>query len=354
MAAKASGVTLNGQKPIVIGHRGAAGYRPEHTLASYALAIDMGADFIEPDLVSTRDGVLIARHEPFLGIVGGEATTDVASHPEFADRVRTFVLDGRTLTGWWAQDFTLAEIKTLRAIERLPLVRPANAAYDGLYQVPTFQEVIDLARQKSTELGRTIGIYPETKHPTFHDARGLSLEEPLVDTLKANRLAAADSAVFIQSFEVSNLRELYRRNDISVPLVQLLGDLTDRPYDFVGMGDPRTYGDLASVVGLDYVNDYAQGIGPDKTAVIPRSNGMLGTPTSLVADAHEAGLLVHPYTFRLENVFLPNEFDSSGNPNDPGNLEGELKAFLDLGVDGFFTDNPDIGARVISSLPEKV
>jgi glycerophosphoryl diester phosphodiesterase len=319
--------------PLVIGHRGASGYRPEHTLASYRLAIDMGADYIEPDLVSTRDHVLVARHENEIG-----GTTDVAAHPEFADRRTTKTIDGIEVTGWFTEDFTLAELRTLRARERLPDLRPTNTAFDGLYQVPTFQEVIDLAKR------HRVGIYPETKHPTYFDSIGLSLEEPLVDTLHDNGYRGRNAPVFIQSFEVANLKELNRRT--RVPLVQLL-DATGRPYDFVVAGDPRTYADLATPEGLREIATYADGVGPNKNLIVPRDDaGNLLDPTSFVRDAHRAGLQVHPWTFRKENNFLPNDF-RQGNPASPffllatGDAPGELRLFFRLGVDGLFTDHPD-------------
>ena len=242
--------------PLVIGHRGASGYRPEHTLASYRLAIAMGADYIEPDLVSTRDHVLVARHEPEIS-----TTTDVADHPEFADRRATKLLDGVELTGWWTEDFTLAELRTLRAKERIPDLRPDNTAFDGLYQVPTFQEVIDLAKRAG------VGIYPETKHPTYFDSIGLSLEEPLLATLRANGYSGPRAKVFIQSFETGNLKELNRRTRL--PLVQLLSDV-GAPYDLVAAGDPRTYADLSTPEGLAEIATYADGIGPSKNQIVPR------------------------------------------------------------------------------------
>jgi len=319
--------------PLVIGHRGASGYRPEHTLASYQLAIDMGADYIEPDLVSTSDHVLVARHENEIG-----GTTDVADHPEFAGRRTTKTIDGNPVTGWFTEDFTLAELRTLRARERLPDLRPANTAFDGLYQVPTFQEVIDLAKRAG------VGIYPETKHPTYFDSIGLSLEEPLVATLHANGYRGRNAPVFIQSFEVANLKELNRRT--RVPLVQLL-DATGRPYDFVVAGDPRTYADLATPEGLAEIATYADGVGPNKSLIVPRDpDGNLLDPTSLVRDAHRAGLQVHPWTFRKENNFLPNDF-RQGNPASPeflratGDAPAEFRLFYRLGVDGLFSDHPD-------------
>jgi glycerophosphoryl diester phosphodiesterase len=319
--------------PLVIGHRGASGYRPEHTLASYRLAIEMGADYIEPDLVSTKDHVLVARHENDI-----TETTDVAGHPEFADRRTTKTIDGVAHTGWFTEDFTLAELRTLRAKERLPDLRPANTAFNGLYQVPTFQEVIDLAKRAG------VGIYPETKHPTYFDSIGLSLEEPLLATLRANGLDRRGAKVFIQSFETTNLKELNRKTRL--PLVQLI-DATGAPYDLVVAGDPRTYADLATPAGLAEIATYADGIGPSKDLIVPRdSAGNLLEPTSLVRDAHRAGLVVHPWTFRRENNFLPLDF-RQGNPASPeflrapGDLPAELRLFFRLGVDGVFSDNAD-------------
>ena len=353
-------------RPLIIGHRGASGSRPEHTLASYELAIELGADYIEPDLVSTKDGVLIARHE-----VNIKDTTDVATRPEFASRFTTKIIDGVSENGWFADDFTLAEIKTLRAKERIPQIRPDSAEYDGQFEVPTLQEVIDLAKEKSAEAGRTIGIYPETKHPTYHDSVGLSLEEPLVDILKVNGYDNENSAVFIQSFEVGNLKELNTR--IDVPLVQLLdatgialdGQLIERqPYDFVVSGDSRTYEDLRTPEGLAEIAQYADGIGPWKRMIVSVEsfdfNGdgtadditgdgsvndadkVLSDPTSLIDDAHAAGLLVHPYTFRNEDVYLASDYN--------GNPELEYEQFFELGVDGLFSDFPGTAFEVASRL----
>ncbi len=334
-AAKAERVDKGGGRrlPLVIGHRGASGYRPEHTLASYRLAIDMGADFIEPDLVSTKDGILVARHENEIS-----TTTDVAAHPEFADRRATKTVDGVVLTGWFTEDFTLAELRTLRARERIPALRPDNTAFDGLYQVPTLQEVIDLAK------GAGVGIYPETKHPTYFDSIGLSLEEPLVATLHANGYRGPRAPVFIQSFETANLKELNRKT--GVPLAQLL-DATGRPYDFVVAGDPRTYADLATPAGLEEIAGYADGVGVNKNLIVPRdADQNLLDPTTLVRDAHRVGLQVHAWTFRNENNFLPADF-RLGDPASPvylratGDAPAEYQLFFRLGVDGLFSDNPD-------------
>jgi glycerophosphoryl diester phosphodiesterase len=320
---------------LVIGHRGASGYRPEHTLASYELAARMGADYVEPDLVTTKDRVLVARHEPEIS-----ETTDVAAHPEFAARKKTKQLDGVAVTGWFTEDFTLAELRTLRAKERIPALRQHNTLYDGRYQVPTLQEVIDLSLRLSRELRRPIGIYPETKHPTYFQRQGLALEPQLVRILNRNGLNHPDAKVFVQSFEVSNLKALSR--ELQVPLVQLINS-TGAPYDFVVAGDKRTYDDLVKPAGLGEISTYADGIGPAKDRIIGRdATGKLTRPTTLVADAHRRGLELHPWTFRAENNFLPADYRSSALPAEYGNLFGELETFRRTGIDGVFTDNPDV------------
>lgn len=326
-------------KPLVIAHRGASGYRPEHTLEAYRLAIRQGADYIEPDLVSTADGVLVARHENEIS-----GTTDVADHPEFADRRTTRTIDGQSVTGWFTEDFTLAELRTLRAVERLPQVRPTNTAFDGEFPVPTLQEVIELARSESRRLGRTIGIYPETKHPTYFQSIGLPLEEPLVATLRRNKLTRRTDAVFIQSFETANLRKLSRMTDVR--LVQLLGG-SGRPYDFVVAGDPRSYADLATPDGLAWISRYADGIGPNKDLIVPRgADGTLLAPTSLIRDAHRARLVVHAWTFRAENQFLPADHRIGTDPTARGDITAEYELFLGLGLDGLFADHPDTAVAV--------
>jgi glycerophosphoryl diester phosphodiesterase len=326
--------------PIVIGHRGSPVYRPEHTIASYTLAIEMGADYIEPDLVFTKDGQLVARHEPDIG-----ATTDVADHPEFASRRTTRTIDGVVFANtWFTFDFTLAELKTLRAKERLPLVRPQNTALDGLFEVPTFQEVIDLAKAKG------VGIYPETKHPTFFGSLGFSFDAPLLDTLRRNGLDRPDAKVFIQSFEVGNLQRL--RGETRLPLIQLI-DSAGAPADFVASGDPRTYDDLVTPQGLAEIATYADGIGPDKSRIVAGNSAgnPLGQPTTLVRDAHRVGLLLHPFTFRPENNFLAADF-RVGNPGSPeylharGDQPAELALYYRLGVDGLFADNADTAVAV--------
>jgi glycerophosphoryl diester phosphodiesterase len=344
--------------PLVIGHRGAPGYLPDHTLQSYALAIRLGADYIEPDLVSTKDGHLIARHEPNI-----TSTTDVAQHPEFADRERTAVVDGVTEEGWFASDFTLAEIRTLRALQPLP-ERPQQ--FNGRFKIPTFDEVIALAKRYSKRYDRRIGVYPETKHPTYHKDLGLALERPLLKALDRAGWNRRRAPVFIQSFEQSNLKRLNKRTHVR--LVQLIdandvnpdGSLAyappfDRPYDWTVAGRQGTFGDLTTDAGLDEVRGYADGIGPWKPYVISTAkvdingDGQAGDengdgavnetdrkvlePTDLVSRAHARGLVVHPYTFRNEQFRLA--FDYAGNP------VNEYLRFYEAGVDGLFSDFAD-------------
>ncbi|WP_336027094.1 glycerophosphodiester phosphodiesterase [Geodermatophilus sp. FMUSA9-8] len=319
---------------LVIGHRGASGYRPEHTLAAYELAARMGADSIECDVVSTADGVPVCRHENEIG-----GTTDVADHPEFADRRTTRTVDGVELTGWFTEDFTLEELRTLRAVERLPEVREQNTLHDGLYPVPTVEEFLDLRADLSRELRREIGVHVETKHPTYFDSIGLSLEEPLVAELRDAGLDSPHSPVFLQSFETANLRALDAL--VEVPLVQLLS-ASGAPADLVAAGDPRTYADLSTAGGLAEIAAYADAVGPEKDQVIPRlADGSLGKPSSFVDDAHAAGLLVHPYTFRTENTFLPADLREGADPAAHGRAVEEQLAFWATGIDGVFTDHPD-------------
>ena len=320
-------------RSLVIGHRGAAGYRPEHTLASYELAARLGADFMEPDLCSTKDHVLVARHEPEIG-----GTTDVASRPEFANRKRTVLLDGIATTGWFTHDFTLAELKTLRAVERLPQVRQHNMLYNGLFQVPTFQEILDLRARLSRELGREVGVYPETKHPTYFHALGLDLEPLIAKALRANGLDRPDAPVFVQSFEANNLRALHDEHTVRVPLI-FLTSASGTPFN-----DPTTYASYTTPAGLRGLSRYVRGIGPDKAQIIPRkADNTLGTPTSLVSDAHAAGLVLHPYTFRAENQFLPADYQVTTDPDAYGRAIDEQVTFLRTGIDGLFTDQADIG-----------
>jgi len=314
--------------PIIIAHRGASGERPEHTIASYALAIEQGADFIEPDLVLTKDGVLVARHENEIS-----ETTDVADKPQFADRKATKMIDGQKMTGWFTEDFTLAELKTLRAKERLPLLRKANTTYDGQFEIPTFEEIILLTKAKEKETGRRIGIYPETKHPSYFASIGLPHETPLLALLEKHGYTQKDDPLFIQSFEVGNLKAL--RGKTKLRLIQLMSK-DDGPAD----NPVARYADMATPAGLKAIATYADGIGVEKAMVISRTMlGNLDGPTQLVADAHAAGLDVHVWTFRRENYFLPLAQKSGINPAAHGDLVAEIKAFLDAGIDGFFSDN---------------
>jgi glycerophosphoryl diester phosphodiesterase len=293
----------------------------------------MGADFIEPDLVITSDRVLVARHEPEIS-----GTTDVARRPEFAARKTTKMVDGGPVEGWFVEDFTLAELKTLRAVERLPQVRQHNTLYNGLYEVPTFEEILDLRAKLSKELGREIGVYPETKHPTYFRAQGRPLEDALVRMLRSHGLDRPDAPAFVQSFEAGNLRRLHEEYRLRTPKVFLTSG-TGTPW-----GDPRSYADYLTPAGLRELSTFVRGIGPDKNQVIPRDPaGGLGTPSSLVADAHAAGLVVHPFTLRAENTFLPTNLRVGTEATAYGTGIDEHLAFLRAGVDGVFTDQADIG-----------
>ncbi|MFC4172110.1 glycerophosphodiester phosphodiesterase [Microvirga sp. GCM10011540] len=354
--------TLTGEPTLVVAHRGASGYLPEHTLEAYKMAIEMGADFVEPDLVSTKDGVLIARHEPMLS-----GTTDVADRPEFASRKTTRKVDGVDTTDWFAGDFTLAEIKQLRAKQAMS---DRDQSKNGQFQIPTLKEVIDLVKAESGARGRTVGIAPETKHSTFHAALGLPLEDRLVETLKAAGWTEKSHPVVIQSFEVANLK--YLRTKTNVKLAQLL-DAEDvdkdgnivlgapyaQPYDFVVVGDKRTYKDLITKEGLAEVKTYADILAPWKPYILPTKqvdqnndgkpddlNGdgamderdrVVAAPTSIVKDAHAAGLMVYTWTFRNEPKRLAASFE--------GDPAAEYKAFYALGVDGLFSDFPDTAVK---------
>lgn len=334
--AQAQAPTLADTAPIIIAHRGSSGERPEHTLESYGRAIDQGADFVEPDLVLTRDGILVARHENEIS-----GTTDVADHPEFADRRTTRVIDGVAMTGWFTEDFTLAELRTLRARERLPQLRTANTRFDGLYAIPTFEEIIRYVQAREAELGRRIGIYPETKHPSYFASIGLPHEAPLLALLDRYGYREAADPLFIQSFEVGNLIALNQRTNVR--LIQLVAD-SGGPVDQPDM----SYAAMMDAPGLAAIAAYADGIGPAKDMVIARNaEGGLGASTGLVARAHAAGLAVHPWTFRAENVFLPANLRSSANPAAHGDLSGEMRAFVAEGVDGLFADFPAVAASVL-------
>lgn len=315
-------------KPIIIAHRGASGYRPEHTLEAYQLAIALGTDYIEPDLVSTSDGVLLARHENALAILDPitdqmiEATTNITDLPQFSERLTTKMIDGKLIKGWFTEDFTAFEIRTyIRARERIPQIRPQNNQYNDRFLIPTLQEIIDLAQQKN------IGIYPETKHPSYFASLGLSLEEPLVKILSENGYTQKNDPVFIQSFEVGNLQKL--KTLTSLPLVQLISD-QGCPFDRLGL----SYSEMLTHSGLDYIASYANAIGPNKNLVRVRSN--------LIENAHQVGLQVHPYTFRNEDIFLENDFK-----DDP---KAEYRFFYQMGVDGVFSDYPDTALSVRSEV----
>lgn len=312
--------------PVIIAHRGASAERPEHTLLAYARAIEEGADFIEPDLVATKDHQLVARHENEIG-----STTDVADKPEFASRKRTQIIDGESITGWFTEDFTLAELRTLRARERLPQLRPGNTQYDGQALIPTLTEIIALAKGASARSGRNIGIYPETKHPTHFAKIGLPIEPVLLAALADAGWTEASAPVFIQSFEVDNLKRL--RGQTGVRLVQLMATGTSP--------DGHDYAEMRTPEGLAKLADYVDAIGPERGLIIPRSeDGTLGSPTSLVADAHYAGLEVHPWTFRPENYFLAKSFRRGESPLARGDAEGEIRLYLETGIDGLFSDSP--------------
>ncbi|EPK5793156.1 TPA: glycerophosphodiester phosphodiesterase [Pseudomonas aeruginosa] len=319
--------TLSGQAVTIVAHRGASGERPEHTLGSYELAIELGADFIEPDLVLTKDGVLVVRHENEIS-----QTTNVEDHPEFFDRKTTKLIDGKKVTGWFTEDFTLAELKTLRARERIPQLRSTD--YDDRYQILTFEEVLELLTKVNAGRKHPIGVYPETKHPTYFSSIGLSHEAPLLDLLSKFGYQGKDAPIFIQSFEVENLKALHAKTD--VPLIQLM-DESGGPFD-----DPNTtYAEMATLSGLKLIRSYADGIAPNKYMVIPRdifSN--LKDSNGLVEDAHRLGLKVHVWTFRRENYFLPLRDKSGFNFAGHGDISSEVKSYLDAGIDGLFTDNP--------------
>jgi glycerophosphoryl diester phosphodiesterase len=307
---------------LVIAHRGASGYRPEHTPAAYRLAAAQGADYLEPDLVATLDGVLVCRHENEIS-----GTTDVAEHPVFADRKITKIVDGTAVTGWFVEDFTYAELRTLRARERMPALRANNTAYDGLEEIPTFDEVVALARRESARLGRPIGVLPEIKHPAYFRRLGLPLEELLTERIVTLRLRPDE--IMVQSFEPTSLRRLSVM--AQVPLVQLI-DSESAPNDFLRTGDGRTYADLIEPRGLREIATYAQVLAPYKDLVIPRTaEGCLGEPTRLVDHAHRAGLGVQVWTFRAERRFLPTATD----------FPTELTRFAALGLQGVFCDHPD-------------
>lgn len=336
----------------VIGHRGAPAHFPEHTRAAYARAIDDGADFIEPDLVMSRDGVMVARHENAIG-----GTTDVAARHEFAGRRTTKVVDGSTVEGWFTEDFTIAELKTLRARERLPGTR--STAHDGRFPILTLVEIIELAAQASARTGRAIGIIPEIKHGTYFRKLGLGMEDALLDAF-ATHPYTRTAPLEIQSFEIGNLRHLHDRlggarrhgRHPNIHLLQLIGEPEDQPWDIVEAGGTLTYATMMTPSGLAAVAGYADAIGPALGAVIARTEqDDLAAPTALVRDAHAAGLAVEPYTFRPENRFLARRFREGDDPDHrhPAGLQAQIRVFIDAGIDAFFTDDPAIGRRAVDA-----
>lgn len=332
---------------LVIGHRGAPALRPEHTLASYSKAIADGADFIEPDLVMTSDGVMVARHENEIG-----GTTDVASHPEFANRKSTRVIDGKPVTGWFTEDFSLADMKTLRARERLPQMR--STKFDGQFQIVTLDEIIAFVAAESAVVGRLIGIIPEIKHGTYFQRLGLPMEDKLLTTLAAHRYTCT-TPVEIQSFEIGNLKYLHGklgRRHPNIRLLQLLGEPQVQPYDVAAAAGSVNYAQMMTPAGLREIASYADAIGPALGAIIPLdATGHLASSTALVRDAHAAGLEVHPYTFRPENAFLARDFWAGSDPhtvNEAG-LLAQIGVYLDAGIDAFFTDDPALGRKAVDA-----
>lgn len=323
--------------PTIVGHRGASGYRPEHTLGSYQHALDLGAHVIEQDLVPTKDGHLVCRHENDI-----TATTDVADHPEFAGRKTTKSVDGISLTGWFTEDFTLAELKKLRAKERIPQQRQNSTLYNGRWEIPTFEEVLRWADEEGRRRGEPVWLYVETKHPTYFRGLGLGLEERLAKLLRRYGRDRRDSPLFLQSFEPTSMQRMAKL--VSTPRVVLFDAADTQPWDLKQAGDPRFVADLITPKGLKWIASFAQGIGPWLDLIIPKdANGTLGEPTNLVRDAHAKDLILHPYTMRNENSFLPADFRVGTDPNAYGDAFGAFKVYFEQGIDGIFTDNPDTG-----------
>ncbi|MGC5583519.1 glycerophosphodiester phosphodiesterase family protein [Ornithinimicrobium sp. W1665] len=339
-------------RPVVIGHRGASGYRPEHTLGSYELAARMGADHLEPDLVVTRDGVLVARHESDITF-----TTDVARHRELSHRRTSKVIDGVERTGWFVEDLTLAELRTLRAVERLPHLRPGSAAHDRQEQVPTLEEVLQLRERLCAELDRDIGVYPETKHPSHFAGLGLPLEEPLVDLLTRYGLNRTDAPVFVQSFELGSLVRMRTGLGLRARTVFLITEPqgyavtpTSAPHPSPE-GGTEDSGAAAEALVETLARAGIDGLGPHLTMVLAPGDGGGLVDTGLVGRAHAAGLVVHPWTFRAENAFLLPPFRSGDDPAAHGDLAGQVRAFVEAGVDGIFVDHVDVAVGALGRPP---
>jgi glycerophosphoryl diester phosphodiesterase len=348
-AASARAIAAPRAKPLVFAHRGSSALRPEHTLASYAKAIQDGADFIEPDLVSTRDGVLVARHENNIA-----ETTDVAAHPEFAARKTTKTIDGMPLTGWFTEDFTLAELKTLRAIERLGAIRPESSSYNGQFQLLTFDEIIDFTAAESAARGRIVGLVPELKHSTYFTSIGLAPEDRFLAVLAAHEYTRR-APVQVQSFEVANLRYLRRKigRPANIKLLQLVGEGAQVPPDVTAAKGKLTFGEMTAPAGLREMASYADVVAPQVRGVIPLgADGKLGPVDPIVANAHAAGLQVVIWTFRPENLFLAGDFKNAAGANarNPAGSIAEIRRYIATGIDGFFTDDPALGRAAVDGI----
>ena len=338
-------------KIIVVGHRGASALRPEHTLASYQKAIDDGADFIEPDLVSTKDGVLVARHENEIG-----GTTNVSVLSQFADRKKTKIIDGTSLTGWFTEDFTLSELNQIKARERIPALRPDNVQYNDQFNIPTLEQIIELAENHYKKTGKVVGLYIETKHPTYFQKQNLSLEDPILKTLAKYQYTRDIAPIYLQSFEVNNLK--YFKDQLTLhktlkyaKIIQLYDEKALSPADFVAQGIKTTYGDMATAQGLTDVAKYANGVGPWKPYIF---NETYTAPSDFVKNAHAVNLKVHPYTFRPENNFLANNLKCSTATTDASKrcetgANKEYEMYFKAGVDGIFTDDPGLGRKTVDA-----
>ena len=338
-------------KIIIVGHRGASALRPEHTLESYQKAIDDGADFIEPDLVSTKDGILVARHENEIG-----GTTNISELAQFADRKKTKIIDGMSLTGWFTEDLTLSELNQIKARERIPKLRPENTKYNDQFNIPTLEQIIELAEKNYKKTGKIIGLYIETKHPTYFQKNNLGLEDPLLKTLSKYQYTRDIAPIYLQSFEVSNLK--YMKDQLTLhkslknaKIIQLYDDKTVSPADYVAQGIKTTYGEMATAQGLTAVAKYANGVGPWKPYIF---NEAFTAPSTFVKDAHAVGLKVHPYTFRPENNFLAANLKCSSAEIDAAKrcetgATKEYEMYFKAGVDGLFTDDPGLGRKALDT-----